>query len=82
MPTGRAYLHTDTFKQDMKLRAQIERIIAALTRYNGARHAAGYGLANADCQLKMCAMAFNLKRWHTLHLERKKPVRAQPPPDA
>jgi IS5 family transposase len=74
-----AYLNTAAFKQDMKLRPTVERIIAALVRYNGARQATGYGLANADFQLKMAAMAFNLKRWHALHLAQQKAQRYKPP---
>ena len=39
-----AYTKTAAFKADMRLRPHVERIIAALTRYNGARDAAAYGL--------------------------------------
>jgi IS5 family transposase len=74
-----AYLTTDAFAQDIKLRPLIERTIAALVRYNGARQATGYGLDNADFQLKMAAMAFNLKRWHALHLAQQKAQRYKPP---
>ena len=42
--------------------------IACLVRYNGARHASGYGLLHADFQVRMAALAFNLKRWATLML--------------
>lgn len=74
-----AYLQTDACAQDLKRRPTIERIIAALVRYNGARHATGYGLANADFQLKLAALAFNLKRWHTLHRQKQQAQRYQPP---
>ena len=55
----------------MKLRPLVERIIAGLVRYNGARQARRRGLRNADFQMKtcpersrrMCATAFNLKTW-------------------
>lgn len=57
----------------------IERIIARVTRYSDARHARGYGLKNADDQVKMAAMAYNLKRWHKIMRERKKAQRYQPP---
>jgi len=77
-----AYTKTAAFQADMQLRPLIERIIACLTRYHGARRATAYGLANADFQLKLAAVGFNLKRWHTLHLARRKPKRPQPPPDA
>lgn len=70
-----AYLRTDAFQQDMRIRPAIERIIACLVRYHGARHAAGYGLANADYQAHMAAMAFNLKSWARLTRERRKPKR-------
>jgi hypothetical protein len=57
--------------------------IAALVRYNGARHAQGLGLPSADFQVKMAATAYNLKRWLALILEREKEAkrRTQPPPD-
>ena len=76
-----AYLQTPAFKLDMKQRHHIERIIAALVRYNGARQATGFGLANADFQLKMAAVAFNLKRWHTLHLQKQRAQRFKPASD-
>lgn len=62
-----AYSQTETFKQEMKRRPQIERVIAGLVRYNGARQARFRGLAKVDYQAKMSAMAYNLKRWATLH---------------
>jgi len=70
-----AYTKTDPFKVDMKLRAHIERIIAGLTRYNDARHAHGAGTRNADFQARMCAIAYNLKRWHTLILDQERQSR-------
>jgi IS5 family transposase len=47
----------------MKLRPLVERIIAGLVRYNGARRARRRGLHHADFQARMCATAFNLKTW-------------------
>ena len=76
-----AYLRTDAFQQDMRLRPAIERIIACLVRYHGARQADGYGLANADYQAHMAAMAFNLKTWVKLINERRKPRRTRPEAD-
>lgn len=73
------YLDTDAAKQDLKLRPNIERIIACLVRYNGARRAKGDGLRNADYQVRMAAVAFNLKRWAVLITEREKPKRASSP---
>jgi hypothetical protein len=77
-----AYIATDAFKLDMKLRPHVERMIAALVRYNGARHARGLGLKNADFQVRMAATAFNLKRWLALTLEQEQEAkrRAKPPP--
>ena len=75
------YLNTDAFQQDMRLRPLVERIIANLVRYHGARHASGYGLANADYQARMAAVAFNLKQWVRLTAERRKPKRAKPDDD-
>ncbi len=63
---ARAYAQTDAFKTDMQRRPGIERIIACLTRYNGARRARRRGLFNADFQAKLSAMAFNLKQWMKL----------------
>lgn len=77
-----AYLKTDAFAQDMRLRPAIERIIACLVRYHGARRATAYGRANADYQAHMAAMAFNLKTWVTLTNERRRPKRARPDADS
>ena len=63
---ARAYNQTDAFKADMKRRPKVERIIAALVRYNGARHARRRGLIPADFQAKMNATAYNIKRWMRL----------------
>jgi len=73
-----AYAKTDEFKQEMKLRPQVERVIAGLVRYNGARVADSYGLAQADYQAKMAAMAYNLKRWAVLTRQREKERRRSP----
>ena len=80
--TALAYLKTDAFLQDMRLRPAIERIIACLVRYHDARRAHSYGLHNADYQAHMAAMAFNLKTWVTLTRERRKPKRARPRNDS
>ena len=60
------YTETETFKADMKLRPHIERVIAGLVLHCGARHARFRGLAKVDFQAKMCATAYNLKRWLNL----------------
>jgi len=61
-----AYVDTPEFKQDMHHRYIIERDVACLTRYNGARHADSYGLAPATYQVQMAATACNLKHWLVL----------------
>ena len=66
------YTTTPAFKLDMKFRSTIERVIAALVRFNGARHANGYGVRNADFQVRMAALAFNLKRWAVLTKAKEK----------
>jgi hypothetical protein len=79
------YTQSQAFKADMKLRPAIERIIAALVRYNGARRARSVGLTNADVQVRMAALAYNLKRWHVLTMEQEKAQRVRkahnPPED-
>jgi hypothetical protein len=60
------YAETAAFKADMKLRPHIERIIAGLVLHCGARSARFRGLAKVDFQAKMCATAYNLKRWLNL----------------
>ncbi len=73
------YTQTAAFKTDMKLRPAIERTIAAGVpsgpRYNGARRAKSIGLAKADFQVRMAALAFNLKRWLALTLAKEKAQR-------
>jgi hypothetical protein len=79
-----AYTKTAAFCEDRKLRPAVaprgHPIIAALTRYNGARHAAAIGMENADFPLRMNAMAFNLKRRHALTLAQENAQRFKPPP--
>jgi hypothetical protein len=50
----------------MKLRPQAERVIAGLVLHCGARYARFRGLVKVDFQAKMCATAYNLKRWLNL----------------
>jgi transposase len=56
------YNKTDQFKQEMKQRPLIERIIFNLTHFFGARHARSTGLLKANFQLSMAAAAFNLRQ--------------------
>jgi IS5 family transposase len=60
---ARTYQQTSQFKLDMKLRPTIERIIAELVRYFGARNARFRGLDKNDYQAKQNATAFNLRQW-------------------
>jgi transposase len=53
---------TETFKQGIKIRMHVERIIYCLTNIYGARQAHAYGQPRADFQLKMQATAFNLRQ--------------------
>jgi hypothetical protein len=53
---------TDTAKQGLKTRMNIERHIYGLTHIYGARHAHSYGQERTDFQLKMQATAFNLRQ--------------------
>jgi len=63
---ARAYSLTPEFQADRKRRSRVERFVAGLVRYNGARRARRRGLVQADFQAKMNATAFNLKRWMRL----------------
>lgn len=63
LETARAYNHSDAGQADRKHRTLVERLIANLTRYHGARHARRRGQRNADFQAKMSGVAFNLKQW-------------------
>jgi len=58
-----AYNQSDAYKADRKRRPLIEQTIAHLVRYNSARRARRRGQDAADFQAKMCATAYNLKRW-------------------
>ena len=53
---------TDTFKQGIKIRMHIERLIYCLTNIYGTPQAQSYGQKRTDFQLKMQATAFNLRQ--------------------
>lgn len=57
-----AYNRTEAFKQEMKQRPLVERLIFNLTHYFGARHARSTGLAKVNFQIRMAATAFNLRQ--------------------
>ena len=63
---ARAYALTATFTTEMRQRASVERLVAALVRYNGARRARRRGLRKTDFQMKQSAVAYNLKKWMRL----------------
>ena len=63
MADARAYNLTDKFREEIKKRPIIERHIAGLVRYNGAREAIFTGTKKVDYQMKMAGTCFNLKRW-------------------
>lgn len=65
---AQVYNQSADFLADMRHRPLVERIIAALVRYNGARSARRRGTFRCDFQAKMNAMAYNLKKW--MHLLR------------
>ena len=58
-----AYSQTEDFKLAMKLRPQIERVIAGLVLHNGARYARFRGQMKVDFQMKLCATIYNVKHW-------------------
>jgi transposase len=71
MAQAHAYNQTPQFKQEMKQRALVERVIFMLTHYDGARRAKSRGLERADFQAKMSATARNLRTWLNLRLRRE-----------
>lgn len=60
---ARTYAQTPDYQDDMKLRSTVERHIANLVRYHGARQAQRRGQPKCDYQAKMNAVAFNLRQW-------------------
>ena len=72
---ARTYAQTEAFQQDLKARATIERMVANLVRYHGARYARRRGQSQCNFQVKMNAMAFNLRQW-VRELDRRSPARA------
>jgi hypothetical protein len=60
--TAQLFNQTDTAKQGLKERMNIERLIYCLTNIYGARQARSYGQKRTEFQLKMQAPAFNLRQ--------------------
>ncbi len=75
LASARTYAQTPAFLEDLKLRAIIERIIANLVRYHGARYARRRGRPKCDYQARMNAMAFNIRQW-LRQLERRRGLTA------
>jgi hypothetical protein len=73
---AQVYNQTEEYKRDHKLRQRIERVVAELVRYNGARRCRRIGLGPADWQAKMAATSYNLKWW----MRRVARAQAQAPP--
>jgi hypothetical protein len=71
MRQAQLYNQTAQFKQEMKQRPLVERVIFMLTHYDGARRARSRGKERADFQAKMSATARNLRTWLALRLRRK-----------
>jgi len=70
---------SDIFKEGIKKRMHIERIIFCLTNIYGARRAHAYGQKRADYQLKMQATAFNLRQLVREMIKKRGPDLAEPP---
>ncbi|MGB3218508.1 MAG: transposase [Anaerolineae bacterium] len=77
---ARTYAQTPQFRLDLKLRSTVERIIANLVRYHGARRAHRRGRLLCDFQAKMCATAFNLRQWLRRLQRQAKAASAVPQP--
>jgi IS5 family transposase len=73
---ARTYAQSDECQEDLKLRSTVERIIANLVRYHGARYARRRGRIHSDFQAKMNAMAFNIRQW--MRLLEHQPVISDP----
>ena len=63
--------------EEMRARSGIERNIAGLVRYCGARRARAAGLGRADFQAKMSGAVFNAKRLIRKHLLREQQARKE-----
>jgi hypothetical protein len=68
---AQVYNQTSQFKEEMKQRPRVERVIFMLTHYDGARRARSRGGERADFQAKMCATARNLRTWLSLSLRKE-----------
>jgi transposase len=80
LQAAQEFNQTDPFKQGIKQRMHIERLIYCLTNIYGARKAQSYGLARTDYQLKMQATAFNLRQLVREVLKKRPPPGAESVP--
>lgn len=74
---AKAYNQTEQGQSELKQRSVIERHIFNLTNLFGARRAKSYGLVKANFQLRMAAMAFNIRQFLRYGTGKQKP---QPQP--
>jgi transposase len=77
--TAHQFNQSDDFKQGIKQRMNIERLIFCLTNFHGARHAHSYGQQRTDFQVKMQATAFNLRQLVREMVKKRGPDLAEPP---
>jgi hypothetical protein len=80
LETAQAFNQSDIFKQGLKQRMNVERLIFCLTNLHGARHAHSYGQQRTDYQLKMQATAFNLRQLVREMVKKRGPTLADPLP--
>ena len=69
-----AYAKTDAFKDEMRFRSHVERIIAIFVLFCGGRQAIFRSTPKVDFQVKMQATMFNLKTWCALDDKKKREV--------
>jgi hypothetical protein len=78
--TAQTFNQSDTFKEGIKQRMNVERIIFCLTNIYGSRRAHSYGQKRTDYQLKMQATAFNLRQLVREMVKKRGPDLPDPPP--
>ena len=67
-----AYAETDAFKDEMRFRSHVERMIAIFVLFCGGRQAIFRSTPKVDFQVKMQATMFNLKTWCALDDKKKR----------
>jgi len=79
LEAAQQFNQSDTFKQGIKQRMNVERLIFCLTNIYGARRAHAYGQKRTDYQLKMQAAAFNLRQLVRELVKKRGPDLSNPP---